>query len=226
MIIQDDVCTIPTKQGHQTLPRWVSRPQDKHTLVRISRREMLQTLRSEELAQKALIIQAKNIIQLHSIQNPKPSADLTDHLNQHKDPQIAERLKQQRAEDAAKRPVGREDPFSFLTQIPRGTLPGLDQVLKEFADVFPEDLPCELPIDRDFNMKIPIKPGCQPTHQAPYRLSNQAQEMARQTLEYLYTHKLVRDSTSEYAAPITLVPKPDGTWRFCVDYRKLNSITH
>ncbi len=50
--------------------------------------------------------------------------------------------------------------------------------------------------------------------------------MARQTQEYCYSHKLARDSTSEYAAPITLVPKPDGTWRLCVDYRKLNSITH
>ncbi len=66
-------------------------------------------------------------------------------------------------------------------------------------------------------MKIPNKPGSQPTYQAPYRLSDHAAEMAKQTLDYLYTHKMARDSTSEFAAPITLVLKHTGTWRFCVE---------
>ena len=155
---------------------------------------------------------------------PTETSETPIDLSSHKDPALAARLKQQHAEDAVKRSGGKDnDPTSF---IPRGPVKGLDQLLQEFADVFPDDLPCDLPPDREFNMKIPIKPGSHPTHQAPYRVSDQAAEMARQTLEYLYTHKLARDSTSEYAAPITLVPKPDGTWRFCVDYRKLNSITH
>ncbi len=75
-------------------------------------------------------------------------------------------------------------------------------------------------------MKIPIKPGSQPAYQAPYRLSDHVAEMAKQTLDYGYTHKLARDSTSEFAAPITLVPKHDWTWRFCVDYGKLNATAH
>ena len=44
-------------------------------------------------------------------------------------------------------------------------------------------------------------------------------------LKQMQEDKVIQPSSSPWASPIVLVQKKDGTLRFCIDYRDLNSVT-
>ncbi|GFU94619.1 hypothetical protein TNCV_2984131 [Trichonephila clavipes] len=50
-------------------------------------------------------------------------------------------------------------------------------------------------------------------------------DVLREHIEELLKQNVIEECESPYAAPVVLVPKPNGKVRLCVDYRKLYSIT-
>jgi hypothetical protein len=99
----------------------------------------------------------------------------------------------------------------------------IQQVLDEYEDVF--HTPQGLPPEREYDHSIPVFPNAIPISSRPYRYSPlHKDEIERQVRELLHAG-LITPSTSPYASPVLLVQKKDGSWRFCVDYRKLNDIT-
>ena len=57
------------------------------------------------------------------------------------------------------------------------------------------------------------------------RFAPAKREAVTEQVQELLTDQIVEPSHSLYASAIVLVKKGDGTWRFCVDFRKLNLIT-
>ncbi|RVE43623.1 hypothetical protein evm_011707 [Chilo suppressalis] len=64
-----------------------------------------------------------------------------------------------------------------------------------------------------------------PIHYRPYRLSLAEILRVRDIVNDLLIKGIIRESISDYASPILLVKKKDGSDRMCVDYRKLNEVT-
>ncbi|GJY73837.1 putative reverse transcriptase domain-containing protein [Tanacetum coccineum] len=97
-------------------------------------------------------------------------------------------------------------------------------VVREFPEVFPEDLP-GLPPVRQVEFQIDLIPGAAPVARAPYRLApSEMQELSNQ-LQELADRGFIRPSTSPWGAPVLFVKKKDGSFRMCIDYQELNKLT-
>jgi hypothetical protein len=97
-------------------------------------------------------------------------------------------------------------------------------IVREYPDVFPEELP-GMPPDRDIEFMIELLCGTPPVSKRPYRmLGNELVELKKEVAE-LQSKGFIRPSSSPWGAPVLFVEKKDGTQQMCVDYRSLNEVT-
>ena len=97
----------------------------------------------------------------------------------------------------------------------------LKQLILEYEHLFP-DIPSRT--DKIYH-DVDIIEGAKPVKQHLYRLHPERQQYLRKEVKYLLDNDFIEPSQSEWSSPCILVPKSDGTFRMCTDYRKVNSVT-
>jgi hypothetical protein len=97
-------------------------------------------------------------------------------------------------------------------------------VVREFPDVFPDDLP-RMPPERAIEFKIELQPGIAPIAKALYKMPPIELVELKVQLQDLQYKGFIRPSSSPWGCPALFVPKKDKDLHLCVDYRPLNAVT-
>ncbi|XP_035235565.1 uncharacterized protein LOC118206694 [Anguilla anguilla] len=67
--------------------------------------------------------------------------------------------------------------------------------------------------------------GFSPIKQHPYRVNPEKHSQLKKKVDYMLKNGIAEPSSSDWSSPCLLVNKPDGTFCFCTDYRKVNTVT-
>src|SRR3954469_17043018 len=97
-------------------------------------------------------------------------------------------------------------------------------VVREFLDVFPEELPGMPPI-REVEFVIDLKPGTVPIAKRPYKIPPHHLLELKKEIDEALRKGFIRPSSSAWGAPSLFVKKSDGTNRLVQDYRPINQAT-
>jgi len=119
-----------------------------------------------------------------------------------------------------------DDPLNDVSigeQLPPHQADALRGMLARFRDVFaskarPIGLTSRCEHTIDTGGSAPLSQGLRPS--AP-----KDRETERTEVDKMLEYGVIEPSTSPWASPIVMVSKKDGSTRFCVDYRRVNTVT-
>ena len=100
----------------------------------------------------------------------------------------------------------------------------LPQVVCEYNDVFPNELP-GLPPPRDVDFSIELHLDTSFISMTPHRMASVELQELKVQIQELPGKGFIRPSTSPWGAPVLFVKKKDKTLLLCIDYRQLNRVT-
>ncbi|WVZ70351.1 hypothetical protein U9M48_019026 [Paspalum notatum var. saurae] len=119
--------------------------------------------------------------------------------------------------------ISATSPSGYLHQMEVKPTDGI-RVVREFPDVFPDELP-GMPPNRDVEFLKELLPGTAPIAKRQYRVAPKEQELIKENIDELLGKGFIRPSSSPWAFPVLFVDKKDGSRRMCVDYWALNDVT-
>eukprot|EP00112_Aurelia_sp_Birch-Aquarium-sp1_P012429 Seg2613.2 transcript_id=Seg2613.2/GoldUCD/mRNA.D3Y31 product="Transposon Ty3-G Gag-Pol polyprotein" protein_id=Seg2613.2/GoldUCD/D3Y31 len=67
--------------------------------------------------------------------------------------------------------------------------------------------------------------GAQPIRQRPYRVPETKRQIIAKEVQKMLLSNVIQPSASPWSSPVVLLEKPNGEYRFCVDYRRINAVT-
>lgn len=113
-----------------------------------------------------------------------------------------------------------EDLMSHLCYLGEACRNDVIALIKKFPVLF-SDVPSQTTVlEHDIDVG-----DCSPIKQNSYRVNPIKRGIMQEETAYLLEHGFAVPSSSPWSSPCLLVPKSGGKFRFCTDYRKVNSIT-
>ncbi|CAA0813312.1 Unknown protein, partial [Striga hermonthica] len=97
-------------------------------------------------------------------------------------------------------------------------------VVRNFVDVFPDELPGGPP-NRQVEFSIYLIPRAGPVSKAPYHMAPKELQELKAKIQEILRLGFIRPSVSPWGAPVLFVKKKDESMRMCIDYRDLNRLT-
>ena len=97
-------------------------------------------------------------------------------------------------------------------------------LLTEYQDVFSTG-DMDMGLTNLVQHEIPTVPQTRPFRQPARRLGAEKEAEVDQQIQELLDKGLIEPANGAWSSPVVLVKKKDGKWRFCIDYRRLNSVT-